>query len=84
MRSFVKTRSPAQRRVTRSTRPAGTAATTVDPSPPTRESLRAAHHAIAEHCAAGGLRRNGARWEVYSHWSEVPSENSTSVYHLLG
>jgi hypothetical protein len=71
-------------RVSVSSLPGGRAATTTDPGRPTRESLRGAHHALAEFCAAGGHRRSGPRFEIYSHWSEVAAENHTDVYHLLG
>src|SRR5665213_853510 len=37
-------------RVTLSSLPGGTAATTIDPGPPIRDSLRAAHHAVADFC----------------------------------
>jgi hypothetical protein len=71
-------------RVSVSSLPGGRAATVTDAGPPTRESLRGAHHALAEFCAAGGLERLGPRFEIYSHWSEVAAENHTEVYHLLG
>jgi effector-binding domain-containing protein len=70
-------------RLTSSSLPAGLAATTTDHGPPTRESLRAAHHAIADFCERNGRRRAGPRWEIYSHHSEVAQENNTEVYHLL-
>jgi hypothetical protein len=70
-------------RVTLSSLPGGTAATTTDPGPPTQDSLRAAHHAVADFCSAAGHTRSGPRWEIYSHWSEVAAENHTAVYHSL-
>lgn len=70
-------------RVILSSLPGGSVATTTDPGPPTRDSLRDAHHAIAEHCLTRGLTRAGPRWEIYSHWSEIPAENHTDIYHLL-
>ena len=70
-------------RITRSSLPGGGAATTVDRGFPNRESLRAAHHAVAEFCELGGHRRAGARWEIYSHHSDIAHENHTEIYHLL-
>jgi hypothetical protein len=70
-------------RVTLSSLPGGRAATTTDPGPPTRDSLRAAHQAVGAFCAAGGHTRAGPLWEVYSHWSDVAAENHTEIYHLL-
>jgi len=69
--------------ITRSSLPAGLAATTTDHGPPNRESLRAAHHAIADFCERTARRRAGPRWEIYSHHSEIPAENHTEIYHLL-
>jgi hypothetical protein len=71
-------------RVTLSTLPGGSAATTTDPGPPTRDSLRAAHHAVADFFKSSDRARSGPRWEIYSHWSEIAEENHTEVYHLLG
>ena len=70
-------------RVTLSSLPGGTAATTIDPGPPIRDSLRAAHHAVADFCQLSGRARSGPRWEIYSHWSEIPAENHTEIYHSL-
>ena len=70
-------------RVTISQLPGTSAATTTDPGPPTRDSLHAAHRAVADFCGASRRARSGPRWEAYSHWSDIPAENHTEVYHSL-
>jgi effector-binding domain-containing protein len=46
------------------------------------EDLGAAHKAVITWCDGRGLRRTGARWEIYGHWIEGV-EPEVEVYYLL-
>jgi effector-binding domain-containing protein len=45
--------------------------------------LDLAHRAIRDWCATQGRALAGARWEIYGHWREDPSELETEIYYLL-
>ncbi len=70
-------------RIIASSLPGGPAATIVAPGPPTSHGLAAAHDEIRRWCDTHGRTRTGVRWEVYSHWSEDPSQMHTLIHYLL-
>jgi effector-binding domain-containing protein len=67
-------------RIVPSTLPAGRVATTTHRG--RYEDLGVAHEAVIRWCDGRGLRRAGARWEVYGHWIEGV-EPEVEVYYLL-
>lgn len=72
-------------RITRSSLPAGRAATTIQRGPPSRDGIAAAHSAVLTWCEANGYEVDGTRWEVYGHWAEDgdPADYEIEVYWLL-
>ena len=68
-------------RVTWSTVPGGTVATTVYRGPFT--GLGAAHDAVLAWCSAHGVSLSGTRWEVYGPHADDPSEQWTEISWLL-
>jgi effector-binding domain-containing protein len=68
-------------RVTRSTLPGGTVATTVHRGPFTE--LGSAHGAVLAWCSAHGLMHTGTRWEVYGPHADDASEQWTEISWLL-
>lgn len=64
--------------------PAGRAARTIAPGPPTPEGLAAAHAAVLRWCEANGEQTTRVRWEVYGHWRDDDPEGfETEIYWLL-
>jgi effector-binding domain-containing protein len=75
---------PPSERVVASSVPAGRAARTIAPEPPTREGLAAAHAAVLRWCEANGEQTTRVRWEVYGHWRDDDPEGfETEIYWLL-
>ena len=68
-------------RVEPSTLPAGRVATTVHHGD--YGELGAAHEAVIGWCERHGLRRAGARWEIYGHWTASEADQEVEVYYLL-
>jgi effector-binding domain-containing protein len=75
---------PPSERVVASSLPAGRAARTIAPGPPTPEGLAAAHAAVLRWCEANGEQTTRVRWEVYGHWRDDDPEGfETEIYWLL-
>jgi effector-binding domain-containing protein len=72
---------PLTGRVTSSSLPAGTAATTVHRGP--FGDVGEAHDAVVRWCAAHGHRLTGARWEIYGPHDDDPAKQWTEVSWLL-
>ena len=68
-------------RVQPSTLPAGRVATTIHRGD--YGKLGAAHEAVTGWCQSNGLRRAGARWEIYWHWKGSEADQEVEVYYLL-
>jgi effector-binding domain-containing protein len=68
-------------RVSCSSTPASTVATTVHMGPYTR--LHEAHEVIRRWCAENGHALPGPNWEVYGHWDDDPTKLRTDVFYLL-
>jgi effector-binding domain-containing protein len=72
---------PLTGRVTASSLPAGTAATTVHRGP--FRDVGEAHDAVVRWCAAHGHRLTGVRWEIYGPHDDDPARQWTEVSWLL-
>jgi effector-binding domain-containing protein len=68
-------------RIVASTLPAGRVATTTHRG--RYEDIGAAHHAVISWCESRGLRRSGARWEIYGHAAADVARQEVEIYYLL-
>ncbi len=68
-------------RVSSSSTPAGTVATTVHMG--AYDRLHEAHVAIRQWCSENGHTLAGPNWEVYGHWDDDPAKLRTDVFYLL-
>jgi effector-binding domain-containing protein len=69
-------------RVVPSRLPAGRVATTTHRG--AYEGIGAAHEAVISWCDGHGLRRTGARWESYGHFTPDVAAQTVEIHYLLG